>query len=414
MRKVGKAAAVALMTPLTVAAIAVGASGSAEAESGCWLFAHAAIAPPSGSIAAGSKVHVSASVSGMLAKAHLQISGPGLSKQVGPSISDGVISGDVTISEPGYYTLSVIGNLTSCTYDTSGFPVKPRSVGSKPTPTHQKTPSKSPRSGGYPLPPGSAPPLPGGSGSGAGTGGIPTMQPPGSNPFSLPSVGPDGSGIGFQYPTPDPQIAAPAAKQDRASDVSASTPIKWGQSIAAALALLLLSAHFGMWSRRQRLAAEARTAQTGLGGRSSRPSGAGGKAPRGGGPTIGRRRRRPPVSESVSADTGASSLAEGGAATGTSTSGAAEADTATRPSVARAVEADGATGPSVSSAGEGDTATGPSVVASAAKGKAVPRGSAETASTASGGAAAEKPAPAADTKDASSAPRGYRGRRRRR
>jgi hypothetical protein len=399
VRKVGKAAAVALMTPLT-AAIAVGTSGTAKASNGCWLFAHASITPLSGSITTGSTVHLSASVSGMLAKAHLQISGPGLDKQVGPAISDGVISGDVKVSEPGYFKLSVIGNLTSCTYDTSGFSVSTRRAGTKPTPTHQKTPSKSPTSRGYTTAPGSAPPLAGGSGYGAGVGGIPTMQPPGSNPFSLPSVGPDGSGIGFQYPTPDPQIAAPAAKQVRADDSSASTPIKWGQSIAAALVLLLLSAHFGMWSRRQRLAAEARTAQTGLGGRSSRPSGAGGKAPRGGGPTTGRRRRRPPVTEPVPAGTGASGLAEGGAATGTSTSGAAEADTAAGSGVPRAAE--------------GDMASGPSVVASAAKGgKAGPRDSADTASMASGGAAAEKSAPATHTKDASSAPRGYRGRRRR-
>jgi hypothetical protein len=385
------------MTPLTAAAIAVGTSGTAKASNGCWLFAHATITPLSGSITTGSTVHLSASVSGMLAKAHLQISGPGLDKQVGPAISDGVISGDVKVSEPGYFKLSVIGNLTSCTYDTSGFPVSTRRAGTKPTPTHQKTPSKSPTSGGYTTAPGSAPPLAGGSGYGAGVGGIPTMQPPGSNPFSLPSVGPDGSGIGFQYPTPDPQIAAPAAKQVRADDSSASTPIKWGQSIAAALVLLLLSAHFGMWSRRQRLAAEARTAQTGLGGRASRPSGAGGNAPRGGGPTTGRRRRRAPVTEPVPAGTGASGLSEGGAATGTSTSGAAEADTAA--------------GSGVSSA-EGDTASGPSVVVSAAKGgKAGPGDSAETASTASGGAAAEKSAP--DTDGASSAPRRYRGRRRR-
>lgn len=398
MRKVGKAAAVALMTPLTAAAIAVGTSGSAKADSGCWLFAHASITPPSGSITAGSTVHLSASVSGMLAKAHLQISGPGLSKQVGRSISDGVISGDVRISEPGYFTLSVIGNLTSCTYDTSGFSVNERSAGAKPTPSHQKTPSKSPKSGGYATAPGSAPPLPGGSGSGAG--GIPTMQPLGSNPFSLPSVGPDGSGIGFQYPTPDPQIAAPAAKQVRAGDASASTPIKWGQSIAAALVLLLLSAHFGMWSRRQRLAAEAHTAQPGPGGRSSRSFRAGGKAPRGGGPTTGRRRRRPPVTEPVPAGTGASGLAEGGAATGTSTSGAAEADTATRPSVPGAAEGDMAAGPSVASAAQGRKAARSS-------------DSAETGATTWRGAAAQKSSSASDAEDAASGAGDYRGRRRR-
>jgi hypothetical protein len=226
------------------------------------------------------------------------------------------------------------------------------------------------------------------------------MQPLGNNPFSLPSVGPDGSGIGFQYPTPDPQIAAPAAKQVRAGDASASTPIKWGQSIAAALVLLLLSAHFGMWSRRQRLAAEGRAAQTGPGGRSSRPSGAAGKAPRGGGPTTGRSRRRWPVTEPVPAGAGAPGLAEGGPATRTSTSGAAEADTAT--------------GSGVSSAAEGDTAAGSILSSAAQRGKAAGSSdSAERGSTASARAGAEKSSSAADTEEASSAPGGYRGRRRR-
>jgi hypothetical protein len=41
-----------------------------------------------------------------------------------------------------------------------------------------------------------------------------------------------------------------------ARNVSETTPIKWGQSLAIALVLLVISAHLGMWSRRQRLAAE--------------------------------------------------------------------------------------------------------------------------------------------------------------
>jgi hypothetical protein len=41
-----------------------------------------------------------------------------------------------------------------------------------------------------------------------------------------------------------------------AHNVSQTTPIKWGQSLAVALVLLIISAHLGMWSRRQRLATE--------------------------------------------------------------------------------------------------------------------------------------------------------------
>lgn len=313
MRKVGKAAAVALMTPAAAAAVALSTGGSAHAESACWPLAHATITPPSGSITAGSTVHVTATVSGMLAKAHLQMTGPGgLDQQVGDAAMSGQIGGDVKVPAAGYYTLAVIGNLTTCKYDTSEFSVSARSAGAKPTPTHQRTPSKSPRPGGHTALPGSGPTLPSGIGSGAGagigTGDVPTTQPLGSNPFSLPSLAPNGSGIGFQYPTPDPQIAEPAAKQVRADDAAASTPIKWGQSIAAALVLLLLSAHFGMWSRRQRLAAEARAAQIGPAGK---PAG-------GRGPGSVRRRRRPPVTELATAGTATSGDAGTGDA-GTST-----------------------------------------------------------------------------------------------
>ncbi|GAA4632761.1 hypothetical protein GCM10023196_067570 [Actinoallomurus vinaceus] len=378
MRKVAKAAAVALMTPLTVAVIAVGESGPANAEDSCWYgLASASITPPSGSITAGSSVHVSAKVSGMLAGAHLQISGPGLDRQIGPTVHDGTISGDVAVQEDGYFVLKVIGNLTTCTYDTSGFSVNARSTSPKPKPTHHKTtPSKTPKSGGYPTVPGSGPTLP--SGTGTGTGGVPT-QPLGNNsPFSLPSLGPGGSGVGFQYPTPDPQIAAPNTKQVRADNVSATTPIKWGQSVAAALVLLLLSAHFGMWSRRQRLAAEARAAQTGPGGRTGR---AGGKSSRGGTPTV-RRRRRAPVTE----------LATTGA-------GTAEAADDAR------------------DAGTGDSKTAASVVEAAAG----PRQKADGAAVAEdragdhqkAGEAREESSADVGHREAAPARRGYRGRRRR-
>ncbi|WP_433178468.1 hypothetical protein [Actinoallomurus sp. CA-150999] len=363
MRKVAKAAAVALMTPLTAAAIAFGTSGPVHADSPCWLFAHASITQPPESVTAGSSVHVSATVSGMLAKAHLQISGPGLDRQVGPSLSDGVIEGDVKVPEAGYFTLAVIGNLTTCTYDTSGFSVNARSASPKPKPTHHKTtPGKTPKSGGNTVVPGAGPTLPGGTGIGAG--GVPTPSLNSNSPFNLPSLGPNGSGAGFQYPTPDPQIAAPNTKQVRAENVSATTPIKWGQSIAAALVLLLLSAHFGMWSRRQRLAADARVAQTGPAGR------AGGKSPRGGAPA-GRKRRRAPVTE---------------LATGADLPGAA--------GDAR----DAGTGDSNAAAPAAEAAADPRKNAEVAPDRAVDRGDARQE---------------ASHREAAPARRGYRGRRRR-
>ncbi|MEV5752579.1 hypothetical protein AB0L00_32600 [Actinoallomurus sp. NPDC052308] len=267
------------------------------------------------------------------------------------------------VSEAGYFTLSVVGDITKCTYDTSGFSVKARSTEAKPTPTHSKTPSKSPTSSSDPTTPGSVPNLPTGTDSGSGTAGIPTQPSSNNNsPFSLPSLAPNGSGVGFQYPTPEPQIAEPAAKRIQADDASATTPIKWGQSVAAALVLLLLSAHFGMWSRRQRLAAEARAVQTGPAGKSTR----------GRGPAAGRRRRRPPITELATAGTTSSGVAETGTPTGASESGVAETGGATE-----------------------STAT------------------AETAQASSDGSAAEKSAPTAAEREATPARRGYRGRRRR-
>ncbi|MCO5994940.1 hypothetical protein [Actinoallomurus rhizosphaericola] len=196
-----------------------------------------------------------------------------------------------------------------------------QATGAKPKPTHSRTPSKSPTAGSDPTAPGSAPPLPTGTSSGTGNGsdaGVPGTQSLNNpnSPFSLPSLAPNGSGIGFQYPTPDPQIAEPAAKQVRADDASATSPIKWGQSIAAALVLLLLSAHFGMWSRRQRLAAEARAAQAGPAGK---PTG-------GRGPASVRRRRRPPVTELATAETATSGAAETGTPTAAADAPSAAAD----------------------------------------------------------------------------------------
>jgi hypothetical protein len=256
--RVRKAAAVSLMTPMVGAAIAVGLSHPAVAAEACPPLASASIEPPTGTVTAGSSVHVSAKISGlMLLQAHLQISGPGLDKQVGKSVASGQIQGDVTVPKAGYFTLAVIGNGTSCTYQTKGFSV--REPASAVKPTQSSKPSKTPRpgsGGGNNAAPGGIGSLPTGSagsgGAGANNFGLNPLN--GASPFSLPSVAPDGQG--FQYPSPDPQVAAPPPMQPQARNVSETTPIKWGQSLAVALVLLIISAHLGMWSRRQRLAAE--------------------------------------------------------------------------------------------------------------------------------------------------------------
>jgi len=253
--RVRKAAAVSLMTPMAAAAIAIGLNQQPAAAAGCPPLAKATINPPSGTVRAGSSVHVTAQISGlMLLQAHLQISGPGLDKQVGNSVVSGGISGDVVVPKPGYFTLAVVGNGTKCTYQTAGFSVKEKPSAAKPT--HSSMPSKAPRqSGGSNGSAGGAPALPTGSpGNGAG-GNYPLNPLNGASPFSLPSVAPDGSSQGFQYPSPDPQVASPPSRPV-ARNVSETTPIKWGQSLAIALVLLIISAHLGMWSRRQRLAAE--------------------------------------------------------------------------------------------------------------------------------------------------------------
>jgi hypothetical protein len=258
--RVRKAAAVSLMTPMVGAAIAVGLSHPAVAAEACPPLASASIKPPTGTVTAGSSVHVSAKISGlMLLQAHLQISGPGLDKQVGKSVASGEIQGDVTVPKAGYFTLAVIGNGTSCTYQTAGFSA--REQASTARPTQSSTPSKNPHTGsggGNGASPGAMGSLPTGAAGGGAVGsnnfGLNPLN--GASPFSLPSVAPDGSGQGFQYPSPDPQVAAPPTIQPQARNVSETTPIKWGQSLAIALVLLIISAHLGMWSRRQRLAAE--------------------------------------------------------------------------------------------------------------------------------------------------------------
>jgi hypothetical protein len=269
--RVRKAAAVSLMTPMVAAAIAVGLGQSAHAAEVCPPLASASIKAPTETVTAGSRTHVSAQINGlMLLQAHLQISGPGLDEQVGKSAASGTIQGDVTVPQAGYFTLAVIGNGTSCTYQTAGFSVKERATVAKPT--HSSAPSGTPHPSGGSSRPRGAGAIPGGNagnagkaGSGATGGGNYTLNPlNGASPFSLPSVAPDGSSLKFEYPSPDPQVASPPSRP-MAHNISETTPIKWGQSLAIALVLLIISAHLGMWSRRQRLAAEG--APTTRGGR---------------------------------------------------------------------------------------------------------------------------------------------------
>lgn len=279
MTRVRKAAAVSLMTPMVAAAICVGLTQPAEAA-GC-LLGSATITPPSGTVTAGSTVQVSANVSGLTllnGKAHLQISGPGLDQQVGDSVMNGPIKGDVTVPKPGYFTLAVISNGTKCTYNEkdAGFSVKDEPSVAKPS--IGSSPSRHTKSGGGSRGSsagGGVPSLPtGGAGNGAGANDY-TLNPLNrASPFSLPPVAPDGSQL--QYPSPDPQVASPPA-QPMARNVSQTTPIKWGQSLAVALVLLIISAHLGMWSRRQRLAA-------------ARASSGSGKP--GGGPGVRRKSRK--------------------------------------------------------------------------------------------------------------------------
>jgi hypothetical protein len=235
-----------------MAAVAVGMGAPADAAL-CPPLASASITAPSGTVTAGSSVHVSAHISGlMLAQAHLQISGPGLNKQVGPSVATGDIKGDVTVPKAGYFTLAVIGNGTRCAYATDGFSAKEKA--GAPKPTHHSTPGRTPVPDGTGGTPGGAGAFPGGNG-GAGGNSIGLNPLNGASPFSLPSVAPDGSGLGFQYPTPDPQVASPPARPV-ARNISQTTPVNWGESLAVALVLLVISAHLGMWARRQRLATE--------------------------------------------------------------------------------------------------------------------------------------------------------------
>jgi hypothetical protein len=268
--RVRKVAAVSLMTPMAAAAVALGSGGQASAVEACAPLASATINAPTGTVAVGSTVHVSAQISGlMLLQAHLQATGPGLDQQVGKSVMSGTISGNVTVPKAGTYTLAVIGNGTKCTYKSAEFKAKQRAVAS---PTQSGSPGSTPGAGRTPgrhSVGNGANPLPRGAGGGAAGGGGYGLPLNGASPFSLPPVAPDGSAQGFAYPSPEPQVASPPT-QPAARSVAETQPVKWGQSLAIALVLLVISAHLGMWSRRQRLAAEGAHSKSPVNGRGGR------------------------------------------------------------------------------------------------------------------------------------------------
>lgn len=311
MTRVRKVAAVSLMTPMAAAAIAFGLGGTASAVEACPPLASATINAPTGTVAVGSTVHVSAQISGlMLLQAHLQVSGPGLDQQVGNSVMSGSISGNVTVPKSGTYTLAVIGNGTKCTYKSAEFKAMQRATAS---PSHSGAPGSTPRPGGAAgrhSAGNGANPLPRGTAGGGAAGGGYGLPLNGASPFSLPPVAPDGSAQGFAYPSPEPQVASPPA-QPAARNVAETKPIKWGQSLAIALALLVISAHLGMWSRRQRLAAEGVGSAHSANGRGGRKRGA---------------RKAPRESETIMAATATSAESVDAAQDGVSTTSAGATD----------------------------------------------------------------------------------------
>jgi hypothetical protein len=96
------------------------------------------------------------------------------------------------------------------------------------------------------------------TGSGSGAVDTPTVDP--LNPLqnnssvNLPGATPDGGTPGFQYPAPGPEVADPQQAGPNAENVSATSSLEWGKSLAIALVLLIVAAHLGTWTRRTRVA----------------------------------------------------------------------------------------------------------------------------------------------------------------
>jgi hypothetical protein len=91
----------------------------------------------------------------------------------------------------------------------------------------------------------------GATGDGSGAAGPDELgQLPGRS-LALPRVPPGGAANGFQYPTPEPEVAAPPGVD--AENASGTTP-EPAVSLALALVILLGATHLGMWMRRRRFA----------------------------------------------------------------------------------------------------------------------------------------------------------------
>lgn len=108
----------------------------------------------------------------------------------------------------------------------------------------------------------------------AGLPGTPPVNPltplQSNSPITLPSVTPDDATPGFQYPAPVPEVAMPpAAGAPKAQNVSATSPLQWGKSLALALVLLIMAGFLVTRTRRARLA-EASTGGAAVKGRARR------------------------------------------------------------------------------------------------------------------------------------------------
>jgi len=152
------------------------------------------------------------------------------------SCSGSRCSATLTTSATGTVTVTVTANRAGSVHASTSVDVRV-SPNASTTTTVTATPTPT-----YSYPAYSNPPVTGPT----------SMAPTSSVPVGLPNVAPSVSSSGLPYPTTSPNLAQmhSAPKADE-SDLGALRP---GTVLAAALVLLLCSAHFGLWARRLRLA----------------------------------------------------------------------------------------------------------------------------------------------------------------
>jgi hypothetical protein len=106
------------------------------------------------------------------------------------------------------------------------------------------------------------------AGTGSGAGGTSMLDPlnrlQNNSSINMPTATPDGGTPGFEYPAPGPEVAGPQRADPAAENVSATSSLEWGKSLAIALILLVAAAHLSMWTRRTRVA-QALAGRTGAG-----------------------------------------------------------------------------------------------------------------------------------------------------